>query len=497
MKLSQSFTSLLGPIGIAITGAAGLVAAADTTVSFDGRNFVNHGLVGFGRINASAVDSYGETLGGLGSSIALESIKSKGSSYTGQIRLNPDRGHNTQTTTDYRARSQTFTFTFDPTKGNSTVENIALKYDSSQLYRYAAAGLNYTTGLDPTAVKSATFATPPLPIAPSDNHVAFDTEGFAFSADGHFEFVSDEYGPYIHIVERQTGIVLTSVRPPDAIVPKDAAGNDNFTAVVNPTTGRTANQGFEGLTLDRKTNTLWALLQSATIQDGGADKTTNRYSRLLAYDVSKVPIGPAKLIHEYVVPLPQSKKLKTRASSELHIVDSTTFLVLARDGNGFGDTDSGSSYKHADLISTKNATDIHGTKYDAPANAVSPGGVLDAAITPTPYASFVDFVDPTQLAKFGLQTGGAFDRTLIASKLESLALAPSSTPDNFLLFVVSDNDFITKNGHQAAQDQTTGKYVLQDYSDPYAEQYGDADTQVFIYNVTLPGYTQGSSSFPN
>lgn len=492
MKLSQTFSSLLGAI---VIGAASTVAA-DTTVSFDGRTFVNHGLVGFGRINASAVDSYGETLGGLGSAIALESIQNQGSSYTGKIRLNPDRGHNTQTTTDYRARSQTFTFTFDPTKGSATVENIALKYESTQLYRYAVAGLNYTTGLDPTAIKNATFATPPLPVAPSDNHVSFDSEGFAFSADGHLQFVSDEYGPYIHILERQTGIVLTSIRPPDAIVPKDAKGNDNFTAEVNPTTGRTANQGFEGLTLDRKTNTLWALLQSATIQDGGSDKTTNRYSRLLAFDVSKVPAS-APLVHEYVVPLPQSKKLKTRASSELHIVDSTTFLVLARDGNGFGDTDPGASYKHADLISTKNATDIHGTKYDAPANPISPGGTLDASITPTPYASFVDLVDPAQIGKFGLQTGGAFDQTLIASKLESLAVAPTSSADNFLLFVVSDNDFITKNGHQAAQDPKTGKYVLQDYSDPYAVTNGDAATQVFIYNVTLPGYSQGSASFPN
>jgi len=35
-------------------------------------------------------------------------------------------------------------------------------------------------------------------------------------------------------------------------------------------------------------------------------------------------------------------------------------------------------------------------------------------------------------------------------------------------------------------------YVCQPYSDPYAEQYGNADTQVFIYRVTLPGYSQPS-----
>jgi len=101
---------------------------------------------------------------------------------------------------------------------------------------------------------------------------------------------------------------------------------------------------------------------------------------MLGYDVSNV-IKP-KLVHEYVVQLPVSKKGKTRKSSELHVVDSTTFLILSRDGNGFGDTDSDSSFKEADLISTKNATDIAGSKYDDPANPIAPGGKLVAGIAP-------------------------------------------------------------------------------------------------------------------
>jgi len=260
--------------------------------------------------------------------------------------LNPDRGHNTQTTTDYRARSQKFTFTFDPSKGSATTENIALKvsdkfrfchhpcvanssdlfpiilqYQSSIFYRIGLP-LNYTTGLDPTAVRAATPLSPALPIAPSDNHVSFDTEGFAFSKDGAFAFVSDEYGPYIYTTERNSGVVLASTAPPAAVLPM-IGGKLNFTSQTNPDTGRAPNQGLEGLTLDHSTNTLWGLLQSATIQDSdGGSKATNRYTRLLGYNVDN-PLKP-KLVSEYVVPLPQSKKLATRASSELHVVDSTT-----------------------------------------------------------------------------------------------------------------------------------------------------------------------------
>lgn len=169
---------------------------------------------------------------------------------------------------------------------------------------------------------------------------------------------------------------------------------------------------------------------------------------------------------------------------------SFAVLVLARDGNGFGDTSSDSSFKDVDLISTKGATNIAGTSFDTPTVPVAPGGVLSTSVTPVQYASFLNLIDPTQLSKFGLHVGGAFDNNLIASKLESLAIAPIPNSNNQLLFVVSDNDFITANGHQATQ-AANGQYVLQSYSDPYAQQYGDANTQIFIYNVTLPGYSQG------
>lgn len=103
--------------------------------------------------------------------------------------------------------------------------------------------------------------------------------------------------------------------------------------------------GFEGLTLDDSGETLYALLQSATIQDGGTDKSTSRFTRLLAYDVSNALTTRPPLIGEWVVPLPQNKKGNTLAASEVHFVSEGVFLVLSRDGDGHGGDDNKSAFK--------------------------------------------------------------------------------------------------------------------------------------------------------
>ena len=61
--------------------------------------------------------------------------------------------------------------------------------------------------------------------------------------------------------------------------------------------------------------------------------------------------------------------------------------------------------RQADLFDITNATDIHGTIFDDPSNPVAPGGELDSSITPATYVSFVDYIDDTQLARFGLHNG--------------------------------------------------------------------------------------------
>jgi len=98
------------------------------------------------------------------------------------------------------------------------------------------------------------------------------------------------------------------------------------------------------------------------------------------------------------------------------------------------------------VFSIKGATNIKGTKFDNPANPVSPGGVLDSSIKPATYVSFIDYLNPTQLARFGLHNGGTDDLQLIASKWESFALAPvgeKAFPNDYFLFTfVSNGSFV-------------------------------------------------------
>lgn len=231
-------------------------------------------------------------------------------------------------------------------------------------------------------------------------------------------WMSDEYGPYIYKFS-SSGSLIQAIEPPAAILPLDKKGNVNFTSVVDPKTGRSVNQGaflfflklqfctawatpsfvplspysisslfsicfsivsthwikeadfsmlsiclpvgFEGLTTDSSHNTLYALLQSATIQDGGGDDATSRYTRLVAFDMSssstassfttanvtssRSETATGTVTGEWVVPLPTSKKGKTRAASELHYVSEGVFFVLSRDGKGHGDDDDDASYK--------------------------------------------------------------------------------------------------------------------------------------------------------
>lgn len=96
------------------------------------------------------------------------------------------------------------------------------------------------------------------------------------------------------------------------------------------------------MTVDPVSGRLYAMLQSAPMQDGGGAKETSHYTRLLSWDVSGIPT----LVGEWIVPLPvSSDKGKTRESSEIHYVGNNVFLALARDSDGRGGSDTKSKYK--------------------------------------------------------------------------------------------------------------------------------------------------------
>jgi len=502
LRSSRTLTRMAASASMILLLTGGIASAQ--SVNFKGQSFVNKGLVGVARVPSNAVDQFGDTLGGFGSGMAMDLDswhRNRDGSYGGTLYMLPDRGWNTQGTVDYRGRLHRFEVTLNPLfSGSTTSQNqLQLKYrESTPFHRFGGV---QTTGLDPDAVQRADLAFPDLPISSSNQHISVDDEGVVHVGDGTV-WISDEYGPYVYHYDRH-GAMLHVIRPPDAFIPMrpDASGKlvENFSANSppigvtynkgNPVSGRQNNQGFEGLAMSPDRKTLFILLQSALIQDLDATssttiKLTRHNTRLLAYDLRH---DQPRLVGEYVVQLPlfqdqttQTQTLLTAAQSEMLALNDHQFLVLARDssvGETFPKTP-GSVYRSIDLIDITGATNIAGTAYDKPGTPVAPNGVLNPAIKPVSYQKFLDINDNTQLNRFGLHNGAPNDSNDLYEKWESMTVVPVGdprAPHDYFLFVGSDNDFITQDGHMVGQ--------------AYQDASGfNVDTLVLVFRVTLPTY---------
>jgi hypothetical protein len=190
-----------------------------------------------------------------------------------------------------------------------------------------------------------------------------------------------------------------------------------------------------------------------------------------------------------VVPLPfyadptakASKNPKVAAQSEIFHIQDGQFFVMARDsGAGHGQTSSLSVYRHIDVSDIASATDIKGSTYDCSnCSIASSAGVLKSGITPATYCAFIDFSVNSQLNGFGVHNGGAQDTRLLNEKLESIGIVPmdglAGDDDEWFVFSLSDNDFITQDG----------------YLDGDAFKYADAsdfnlDNQAHVFKIHLP-----------
>jgi hypothetical protein len=96
--MARGFTALsaLLQLFVAVASASPL-AIRDDEVDLDGYTFVNKGLVAFGLIPSNTLESTGDTLGGLGSAMAIKYGSWKQSddgSFSGTLVMHPDRGYN-------------------------------------------------------------------------------------------------------------------------------------------------------------------------------------------------------------------------------------------------------------------------------------------------------------------------------------------------------------------------------------------------------------------
>lgn len=474
----------------AIRAALALAATLVVIPSTQAAPSINLGLVGVGRLDGNALDATGnDTLGGIFSSLWIDStsittqVDASGQwTYSGKLLGLPDRGFG-DGLQDYHPRIQSFDFTFKPVsagyQGASLPQNqIELRNTGSTLLTYqTSSGLSTFTGYNP----NDTTASVPTSSAGSlgGGKRSLDPEGLVRMKDGSY-FVSDEYGPNVYKFDPKGTLVNTLSLPP-ALVPKvdtttvfDQDQNGNLTS------GRRSNRGMEGLSVSPDQTRLFAMLQSPTDQDGGQDNGS-RNTRILVYDLTK-PGTP--LMEEYVYQLIlKGNPAGTRNTpiSEIIALNNDELLILERDGRGGLTQNNVPTYKSIVRADLRGAQNILGSSYDQvngePGQTDFPLGTA-ISVTPVSRTDLVNLLDPTQLAKFGLNTQAAADENSIAEKWEGLGLIPNlSTPasDDFYLFVGNDNDFLSKdiihNGTQVG-------------SSPFTQ-----DNMILAYEVVLPGAT--------
>ncbi|MCW1912130.1 esterase-like activity of phytase family protein [Luteolibacter sp. GHJ8] len=428
--------------------------------SLGGVRVINEGLVGAGRISGENVDSFGETQGAA-SGLFVTDWAWNGTQFSGKFQVLPDRGYNSGSIfSNYAARLHQVDFTFTPYYGSTPVAQtqIAASYASSTKFTYLDGSTpKFTTGLNPTGVSSLFGQQVGMVIAANgpggaqESLLSFDAEAVHLFADGS-GFVSDEYGTYIarfNAAKQITG--LTQL--PESARPHRSADTLNFNSVAAPTNGRRNNQGLEGMSVTPDDNRLFALLQSATVQDtNGSQQQTRNHARLYVYDIAGANRENPVLIGEYVVKLPQidlngngSALDGTAAQSEIVAIGDNAFLMLPRDGNGMGrGTTDPIVFKSVQLVDFASATNILGLQ-DGVGAQISPAGVLAPGINAAATAEIINILNPADLAKFGFNTNtNPANSNTINEKMEGMALAPDLStpqPNDFFLFVANDNDF--------------------------------------------------------
>jgi len=112
-----------------------------------------------------------------------------------------------------------------------------------------------------------------------------------------------------------------------------------------------------------------------------------------------------------------------------------------------------------------------------------PTAPLNSAITPATFCSFIDFNVNSQLKRFSVYNGGARDASLLNEKWESIGIVPVDglvgDDDEWFVFSMSDNDFITQDGY------------LEDGAFKYSDDSGFAlDNQALVFKIHLPDHSR-------
>ena len=227
--------------------------------------------------------------------------------------------------------------------------------------------------------------------------------------------VSDEYGPSLYEFHRD-GTLARAFKIPENLPARNADGSYNFDG--DGVTGRRTNRGFEGLAISPDGTHVYAMLQSAMVDEGGGNGFCNR--------IVKFETATGTAVAQFAYQMDGASQ--GRGISALVAVNGDDFLVLERNNRGVG-VGAGATppNKKVFRISLAGATDV--SDQDLEQRVLSDGHQEPDAF-PRPRGQYV--------AELGNR---------VPEKWEGLAIGPRLSNGNYVVLAGTDNDYsVTQNG---------------------------------------------------
>ncbi len=258
-------------------------------------------------------------------------------------------------------------------------------------------------------------------LAPNPSNVlgrAFDPEGIVINPKTGNLLVSDEYGPSLYEFDR-TGQFIRAFTTPAGLIPRNATTSvANFASDTGNTAGKRTNRGFEGLAISADGAFVYAMLQSAMLNEGGG---SGIYNRIVKFDVVT---GSAVAQYAYAM----DRADQSQGISALVALGNDKFLVLERNNRGIGP---GATLATADKgvyqIDLAGATDV--TSVTLPTTGTFAGAVKKGA-------KVMDLATNT-LPALGNKS---------PEKWEGLAIGPRLANGSYVVLAGTDNDYsVTQN----------------------------------------------------
>lgn len=394
----------------------------------------------------------GNLLGGIGSGIAYAGCNT--------FLAVPDRGPNAMAynsqvddTTSYINRFHTLKLKLKPSESGAALpftlvtklRDTTLLSGRTPLVYGSGEGLGVGSGEPALNRKRAHHFTgrsdnfDPAQVSTQSENGRLDPESIRVSRDGESVFISDEYGPYVYQFDRETGRRIRAFDLPAKFAVNHLSPMGDLEISGN-TAGRVANKGMEGLAISPDGKTLFGMMQSPLIQDGG---TSGAFTRIVRIDVT------TDATREYAYQLTNigsTAKPKFPTVSEIVAINDHEFLVDERDGKGLGD-DSTAVYKRLYRIDLTGAQEV--------SNVSGAGNFTGLAVGKT---LFLDLV--------AALNGNGIGSNDIPAKLEGVAFGRDVLIDGVpkhTLFVANDNDFVgtvTDTNHPAGIDNANKFFVF-------------------------------------